>query len=571
MQEQDFCVTIFSMPAGKGDNIKHPKFPDNAQINQLLNRPVSDAKEFTENQFREIRKLTEIGVALSAVKDIDRLLEMIVDEARSFTNADGGTLYIMSDDETELQFAIVQNGTLNVRMGGTGEKISWNPVRLKAVDGSPNYANVSAYAALSGEVVNINDVYDAKGFNFEGTRKFDEGTGYRSRSMLVVPMRNHENDIIGVLQLLNAKDRTTGDFVEFSMESQNMTLALASQAAVALTNNRLIRDLENLLESFIRSIAAAVDEKSPYTGGHVRRVAELTMAVAAKLNSAEEGPFAGLRLNEDELKELRIAAWLHDVGKITTPEHVVDKATKLERIYDRIDLVKTRYEIIKRDHIIANGSAHEDGGEAARIERSLDEDGFFRVLEEEMEFLGGANIGGEFMSDAAIERVRAIASRTYDVNGEERPLVTEEELKNLSIRRGTLSDEEREIINNHTVVTYKMLSELPFPKKLRHVPEYAASHHEKLDGTGYPLGLKGDQLSLQARILAIADIFEALTAKDRPYKKGKTLSEALKIMSFMVKDGHIDPDLFDLFIKERIYADYARKELSPQQIDIAEI
>lgn len=559
------------MAANKGKHAKHTRFTDNDQINRLLNRLVSDVQEFTVAQLGQIKRLARIGVALSAVKDLDRLLEMIVDEARNFTNADGGTLYIMSDDEMELSFAIVQNGTLGVRMGGTGEKITWNPVTLRNPDGSPNHANVSAYAALSGNVVNIPDVYDADGFNFEGTRKFDKGTGYRSQSMLVVPMRNHENDIIGVLQLLNACDPATDEVVRFSAESQDMTEALASQAAVALTNNRLIRDLENLLESFIRSIATAIDEKSPYTGGHVRRVAELTMVIADRLNLADNGPFAKFHFSDDELKELRIAAWLHDVGKITTPEHIVDKATKLETIYDRLEVLETRFEIIKRDHEIALLRAgQEPEGSGRRPGRQEGEGEFLKTMKEDMAFLARANIGSEYMADEAIERLKCISSRPYVMDNKERPLLSQDELDNLSIRKGTLTDSEREVINNHTVVTYKMLSQLPFPKKLRKIPDYAASHHEKLDGTGYPMGLKGEELSLQARTLALADVFEALTAKDRPYKKGKTLSEALGIMKFMVKDGHIDPDLFDLFVKEQVYMEYAQKELSPQQIDITE-
>ena len=288
-------------------------FTNNDQINALLNRLVSDVKEFTESQLEHIKKLTQIGVALSAEKNIGRLFEMIVDEARKFTHADGGTLYIMSDDEQELRFAIVQNDTLNVRMGGTSGEIAWKPVSLKNPDGSPNHSNVSAYAAISGNVVNIPDVYDAEGFNFEGTRKFDATTGYRSKSMLVVPMRNHEQDIIGVLQLLNAMDMVSNESIPFSGESQEMTESLTSQAAVALTNNRLIQGLENLLESFITSIATAIDEKSPYTGGHVRRVAELTIAIARKINKSKEGPYADVFFNEDQMREIRIAGWLHDV------------------------------------------------------------------------------------------------------------------------------------------------------------------------------------------------------------------------------------------------------------------
>ncbi|MBN2516458.1 MAG: GAF domain-containing protein, partial [Deltaproteobacteria bacterium] len=247
------------------------KFTDNDDINRLLRDVVSSVKDFTENQLEQIRRLTQIGAALSAERDIDRLLEMIVDEARRFTNADGGTLYIMSDDEKSLHFAIVQNHSLDVRMGGTAGEITWAPVELYNGDGSPNYSNVSSYAALSGNVVNISDVYHAEKFNFEGTRQFDSETGYRSQSMLVIPMRNHENDIIGILQLLNAKDVATDKTVSFSQESQDLIESLASQAAIALTNNSLIKDLQNLFESFVKTIATAIDEKSPYTGDHGRR------------------------------------------------------------------------------------------------------------------------------------------------------------------------------------------------------------------------------------------------------------------------------------------------------------
>ncbi len=529
------------------------QFTDNDQINLLVNR------------------LVQIGAALSAERNLERLFEMIVDEARNFTNADGGTLYIMSDDETELQFAIIQNSTLNVRMGGTGGKITWHPVKLKNPDGSPNYANVSAYAALSDEVVNIPDVYDAEGFNFGGTRKFDAGTGYRSKSMLVVPMRNHEDDIIGVLQLLNSRDTLTGEVITFSLESQKITESLASQAAIALSNSRLILDLEELLESFIKAIATAIDEKSPYTGGHVRRVAELTMVIAKKINETKEGPYAHIYFNEDELRELRIAAWLHDVGKVTTPEYVVDKATKLETIFDRIEILKARFEIMKKEHEVAllkQGIVNQETQGSENLPSSNND--YVKTLEENLHFLVNANDGSEFMPKEMIEKVKNIAQEQIVMNGKKQPLLTDNEVYNLSIQRGTLNDEEREIINNHAVVTRKMLAQLPFPKKLRSVPDFAGAHHERLDGTGYPLGLKGDQLPLQARIIALTDVFEALTAKDRPYKKGKTLSEAMKIMSFMVKDNHIDSDLFNLFVKECVYLDYAQRELSPQQIDIIE-
>lgn len=514
----------------------------------------------------QIRRLTQIGVALSGEKNIDRLLEMILSEARKFTNADGGTLYIMSDDETELLFAIIQNDSLNIGMGGTGVKISWPAVKLKNADGSPNYANVSAYVAISGKAVNINDVYDEHGFNFEGTKEFDQETGYRSKSMLVVPMRNHENDIIGVLQLLNALEPKTGDVINFSGQSQEMTLSLASQAAIALTNNQLIHDLESLLESFIKTIATAIDEKSPYTGGHIRRVAQLTMAIARKVNEAKQGHFADIQFSADQLKELHMAAWLHDVGKITTPEHIVDKATKLEKVHDRINDIKTRIELIKRDYLLTKpGTAKSKSARSAQgknIQKQV------KALNEAYRFLEKINKSKESIKDEAIARIKEIAERKWKINGKTKFLLTKDEIYNLSVRSGTLNEKERNIVNNHATVTQKMLSQLHFPKKMSRIASYAASHHEKINGTGYPIGLKGDKLSLQSRIIAIADIFEALTAKDRPYKKGKTLAEALKIMESMAKNNHIDADLFDLFIREKIYRDYAVLELSAQQIDI---
>jgi HD-GYP domain-containing protein (c-di-GMP phosphodiesterase class II) len=519
------------------------------------------------SQLDQVKRLTQIGVALSAEKNLDRLLEMIVDEARFFTHADGGTLYIMTDDETALQFAIVQTDSLNIRMGGTSGKITWPAVPLKDNDGALNYGNVSAYAALSGEVVNIPDVYDADGFNFEGTRQFDRNTGYRSQSMLVAPMRNHENTIIGVLQLLNARDPASGVVVPFSLECQSMTESLASQAAVSLTNNRLIHDLEVLLDSFIRSIATAIDEKSPYTGGHVRRVAELTMVIAGRINEIREGPYAAVFFDDNQLKELRLAAWLHDVGKITTPEHVLDKASKLETVFNRMELLRMRFELLRRDHEIEKLKRLVQEGKHTRRDASKGSDDFMQSLEQDYQFLLRDNKGSEPIAEEQVARLKRIAERKYFIDDQWRPLLNDDELKNLSVRRGTLTREERDIINNHAAVTYKMLSQLPFPKNLRHVAAFAAAHHEKMDGTGYPGGLKGEAISLQSRILALADVFEALTAKDRPYKKPITLPEALNIMGLMVQDGHIDADLFDLFVNEQIHIDYARKELTPQQLE----
>jgi len=517
---------------------------------------LAEIRSFAEGQVARIQELVKIGMALSAEKNLDRLLEMIVSEARRFTHADGGTLYIKNDRQ-ELEFMIVQNDSLGIRMGGTGERISWPPVILRGADGAENHRNVSAHCALLGGAINISDVYGAD-FDFQGTRDFDARTGYRSKSMLLVPMRGHEDEVIGVLQLLNARDPETGETVPFHAHEIADLTSLASQAALAITNVRLVRELEHLLDAFLRAIAAAIDEKSPYTGGHVANVAELTVGLAEAINRADTGRFAEVRFSEEELGELRMAAWMHDVGKVTTPEYVVDKATKLQTIFDRIEAVKTRLEVLKRDAEIARLKGEGDG--AADLARYA----------EMASFLEQVNTGGEFLADDKIERIREIGRLEYRMNGERRPLLTDEEIENLSIRRGTLTGREREIINNHAALTIKMLEKLPFPKKLRRVPEFAGMHHEKLDGSGYPRGINAEKIPLQARILAVADVFEALTAADRPYSHGKKLSEAMRIIGFMVKDKHLDEDLCDLLVRSGLVQEYCHRKISERQRDYLE-
>jgi len=533
-------------------------FSENQEVNDFIHRVLNEVKTFAQKQADHIKKLNEIGAALSAENNLDKLLEMILTEAKNFTNADAGTLYMMTDDENYLKFRVVETDSLGIKMGGTMGEITWPPLRLYKEDGSENREMVAALCALEGEMINIEDVYEAKGFNFEGTKKFDQSTGYRSKSMLVIPMKNYENEVIGVCQLLNRKDNQTGEVTQFSNEDESSTSSLASQAAVAITNAKLINDLRNLLESFIKSIAAAIDAKSPYTGGHVRKVAEITMMVAEALNSSKEGKYKDIKYGYDQLNELRIAALMHDVGKITTPEYVVDKATKLETVYDRIKTIKTRFEVIKRDLQI-------DLLEKKITQSELDAK--ISELSEDFAFLEVSNIGGEFMSDEKIERIKKISQRKWTEDGVEKPLLDDDEIKNLTIRKGTLTEEEREKINDHARMSKEMLDKLPFPKKLKRVPEIAGSHHEKLNGKGYPQGLSAEQLSLESRVLALADIFEALTASDRPYKDAKKLSEVAKIIGFMVKDGELDPDLVKFFYDAKLHLKYAKNELKDEQID----
>ena len=546
---------------------------------------LSDAPEaistYISDLEKQIQNLAHIGLALSKERDMDKLLEMILLEAKRIANSDGGTLYMMTDDQ-RLKFEIIMTDSLNFHMGGTsGEDIPFYPVKLYTDEGEENKSMIAAYVSLTGETVNLPDAYKAKGFDFSGTKMFDEKTGYRSKSFLTVPLKNHEDEIIGVLQLLNAQTQKAKKIISFGADVQQMVEALASQAAVAITNKNLIRDLEALFESFIKLIASAIDAKSPYTGGHCARVPEITIMLAEAVVATKDGPFADIIFSEKEMYELKIAAWLHDCGKVATPEFVVDKSTKLETIYDRVNEVETRFSVIKRDEEIKrlkkelqiekdkSLSSKEKVEKTDQLKKAYRSK--IRKLKSDLDFVKESNIGGEFMSGDKKERVHEIANYKWKPNGKMENFLSENEVYNLTIPRGTLTAEERKVINDHIVVTIKMLEELPYPKHLQNVPEFAGGHHEKLDGTGYPKGLIKDDMSVQARIMAIADIFEALTARDRPYKKGKTLSQAMRILGFMKNDAHIDVDLFEIFVKEKIYMKYAEGFLDPEQIDEVKI
>ncbi len=512
-----------------------------------------------------IDRLNEIGIALSAESDTPKLLEIIMMGAKSLTHADGGSLYFLKKDV--LSFEIISNDSLDIQMGGTsGKQITFPAIPLKLA-GVDNHSNVVTHSVLSGETINIEDAYHEDGFDFTGTRNFDAQTGYRTQSMLTFPLKDHEKEIIGVLQLINARDPVTGEVIAFSAVEQQLAESLASQAAVALTQRRLISELQVLFESFIKMIASAIDDKSPYTGGHCRRIPVLTMQLAEAVSNSQTGPLKNFHINNKDRYELETAAWLHDCGKVVTPEYVMDKSTKLETIYDRINVLEARIELLFRDAEIRYLRSLADNPEQKeKISKQYEFE--CQQLRDDLTFLQKINVGSEFLSDDDLARVKQLAGYQWqDLNGKTRPLISKDELCNLSIQRGTLNDDERDVINNHIVATIKMLESLPFPKHLQNVPEYAGGHHERMDGTGYPKGLKREEMSVQARIMAIADIFEALTASDRPYKNGKKLSECLKIMGYMKLDQHIDPDIFDIFIKNKIYLDYAEEFLDPEQID----
>jgi HD-GYP domain-containing protein (c-di-GMP phosphodiesterase class II) len=544
-------------------------------------RAPAEAGPAGNDLFQRLDRLNEIGSALSLEKNLAALLEKILIAAKTITRADGGTLYLIEGEGAaqQLRFEIVRTASLGVALGGTtGNAITFAPLPLYR-DGRPNTGMVAAYAALTGRTVDVADAYTEAGFDFSGTRQFDQRTGYRSKSFLTVPMKNHSGELIGVLQLINCRDPESGAIVAFAETDRRLAESLASQAAVAITNRQLIDQLETLFESFITLINAAIDEKSPYTGGHCQRVPTLTMLLAEAVNETTAGPLASFTMTDKDRYELRIAGLLHDCGKITTPVHIVDKATKLETIFDRIHLVDTRFEVLKRDAEIESLKAKLELARTQgldeielrerkyRLDRELADR--LRRLDDDREFLRRANVGAEAMSAEDQARVRAIGEkyRWRDISGATANFLSDDEVANLTIRSGTLTPEEREIINHHIVSTIKMLEALPWPKHLRNVPEYAGGHHERMDGRGYPRGLKRDQMSVQARVMGIADIFEALTAKDRPYKKGKTLTEALAILGRFSLNGHVDPDLFDVFVRRKVYMRYAEAFLDPDQID----
>ncbi len=568
------------------------------------------------------KRLIDIGIALSAEKDTNSLMERILLEAKDMGNADGGTLYIRTKND-ELKFEIVRTDSLGIAQGGTtGVEVTLGLVNMYSDDNKPNNHNIVTYCALAGETINIADAYNSDDFDFSGTKKFDQDTGYRSKSLLTVPLKNNVNDVIGILQLLNSQDPETGEVVSFSGEVQPLIEALASQAAVALDNAILIDAQKNLLESFIELMASAVDAKSPYTGGHCQRVPELTEMLTRAACESGEAPFSDFDLDEDEWYELHIGAWLHDCGKVTTPEYVVDKATKLETITDRIHEVRTRFEVLKREAVIDCQDKIIAGGDAAALRDTLEEE--LAKIDDDYEFIADCNVGGEFMAPEHIDRLKQIAKIEWTRTLDDRVGIAREELDrkeleparelpcreslladrvdhifehdavvpsadpdnqygfkvdvpehkfnkgevyNLSVARGTLTKEERFKINDHIVQTIVMLESLPFPKHLERIPEIAGGHHEKTDGTGYPKRLDGDDMTIPAKVMAIADVFEALTAADRPYKMPKTLTASIKIMSFMVKDAHLDAELFRLFLESGVYQTYAEKYLQPSQID----
>jgi len=594
------------------------------QLMKLTIRQRTEALIATQDK---LEKLVQSGIALSAEQDMDMLLEKIFQSARELAHADGGALFLL-DKQNHLKPEILKTQSQEMVAGESGKTSStFSPVPLfDQQTGDENHKDIESHVALTGETLIVNDIADNTLFNFSNTCILDERSGSQCSSLLTVPLKPRQGKNIGVLQLFNARNVKTDELIKFDEEIVRFVEALSAQAAIALDNKNLLEAQRNLFNAFIQLLAGAIDAKSPYTGGHCARVPEVAMMLASAASVSTENHFKEYQLSTDEQwHEFRIAAWLHDCGKVTTPEYVVDKATKLETIYNRIHEIRTRFEILWRDAEILYYQKCINGKHDENILKE-ELDNTFTQLQADFAFVAECNVGGEFMADEKVDRLKKIASKkwlrhfddsiglsedeTMHRAGEtaaELPaseflladkkehiiprdgidpfhgndygfkmdvpehLYNRGELYNLCIQKGTLSAEERFKINEHITQTIIMLKKLPFPDSLVNVPDIAGAHHETMIGTGYPKKLNKADMSVSSRIMAIADIFEALTASDRPYKKAKTLSQSLRIMSFMRDDKHIDPELFDLFLKSGVYKTYAEKFLHLEQIDAVDL
>jgi len=507
----------------------------------------------------ELRDLNSIGVRLSAERDLKRLLELILTKAREITHSDAGSLYLVEESDTgdrRLRFTLAQNDSVDVPF----EQFTI-PI---------NGESVAGYVALTGEVVDLADAYHPPpGSTFKVNRAFDTQIGYRTKSMLVVPMKTQKEEIIGVLQLINCKPDLQRRFASpgeierevepFGARYTDFAVSLASQAAVALENSRLYESIQTLFEGFVKASVTAIESRDPTTSGHSFRVAELTVGLAETVDRTPSGPYGDVRFSPDEMKEIRYASLLHDFGKVGVREEVLVKAKKLYP--NHLELIKQRVEIIRRglelkysrrkiEYLLQKGreqfAAHAEtlDAELASFVAELD-DGLTRVI--------AANEPSVMPEDFASAIQRFALQSFEDHLGRPQSIITPEEAKVLAIPRGTLTDTERKQIESHVVHTFQFLAQIPWTREIRNIPEIARSHHEKLNGSGYPYGMTGDQIPLQSKIMTISDIYDALTAADRPYKKATTVEQALDILDYERKAGNIDGTLLALFVEAKVY------------------
>ena len=580
--------------------------------NQFLDASVQSRTKDLVTAQDKLEYLIQMGLELGQERDRITLLRKILFGGKILLNCDAATLYIVTEHKT-LRFA----------QRTKSDELPSLEIPLYDETGAPVERYMASWCALHNEPIIVDDVYSETRFDSSGAKKMDAESGYRTVSILTVPLSARKGEVIGVLQFLNALDPETGTVIPFRPELLRFVTAMATQAAVALDNVKLIEAQKELLDAMIKLIAGAIDAKSPYTGGHCERVPELAVMLAEAASSVNEGTLAAFSFKTDEeWREFRIGAWLHDCGKVTTPEYVVDKASKLEAIYNRIHEVRMRFEVLLRDARISQLESVAAGTNP--VEALARYDARRTKLTDDFAFIAECNLGGESMVPEKLERLKRIAEETWLRHFDDRIGMPYQELKrysdeqvtlpaieklladkphhiilrsdrqspdpkwgfkikvpenlynygevyNLSIGRGTLTEEERFKINEHVMQSMMMLEQLPLPKNMRRIPEYAGTHHETLTGNGYPRKMVEAEITIPMRIMAIADVFEALTASDRPYKKTKTLSESINVLSFLKKDRHIDPALFDLLLTSGVYRRYAEKYLLQEQIDEVDI
>lgn len=472
----------------------------------------------------DLKKILNIGINLSTEKNRDHLLASILENGMDITHCDASTLYLLENDT--LIFKIMKTISQNISRGAEGEAIDdIPPVPLTE-------SNVCTYAALRREIVNIPDVYDSTRFDFSGPKKYDALTGYHTQSMLVIPIENNEDELLGVLQLLNAMDEE-GNVIPFDPEYEIIIRSLGSQTAIEITNLKYVQEIKMQLHSFVEALATAIDERTPYNGSHTRKVAEYAGLLADYINGQHYAGKCEAYFDENRKEKLELAALLHDIGKMIVPLSVMNRATRLdtdmERVEARFRLLESYYRIDCLE---------------GRISKEEYEDSV-AYLRDSMEFIHRIDSMG-FLDDENYRRVQEIAEHSY--NGTETgviPYLTDQERECLSIRKGTLTEEGRRQMENHVVMTEKILSKVHFNKNYEAVPRWAASHHELLDGSGYPRRLKGDELELETRIITVADVYDALTATDRPYKKPIPQEKALGILGSMADEGKLDRCLVD--------------------------
>lgn len=470
---------------------------------------------------QQLREIIDVGSALSAEKNKIKLLGMIIDTAMELSNCDAGTLYLYKDNL--LHFMIMKTLSQDISKGEDGTPIDLPPVAMSE-------SHVCSYTAIHKELVNIQDVYHSDRFDFSGPRKYDAITGYHTQSMLVIPMENNQGELIGVLQLINAQDEN-GEIISFDEEAEFVLRSLGSQAAVAFTNLIYTEEIKKQMYSFVEAFATTIDARTPYNGSHTRMVTVYARLLANYINKLHEEGKCEDYFDENRMEQLQLAAALHDIGKMVIPLSVMNKATRLDerlgKVEDRFHLLMAYYEI--------------DGLKGRMTQEEAEER--IRFLKDGLEFIIVAN-GAGFLPDESLQRINEIAAGFYEKeDGETIPYLTEEERVCMNIRKGTLTNEERAKMEEHVVMTAKILDKVYFNSQYKNVAKFAASHHELLNGSGYPNHVTGENLEMESRMLAVVDVFDALTCTDRPYKVPMSKEKALSILQAMVEEGKLEQRL----------------------------